>query len=340
MNLKVSVLSNGSILLDGAPVALSNLKAALEQADKTNGRVLYYRENAGADPPSQSQEVMDLVIANKLPISLSTKPDFSDYVDQFGQVRPRSAGISIVRPDRAILFLALPPPPPQTSLLAKQLASVIPSERGRKIAVIGSTAFTMAGTEAVPSLQEANRAIPFFGLLCGLNYIGHTIWIFDGNPSAFPAGLEQSEILIVDSAMLPSLPADWMQAAQRAMQGDRRIFVHDRTSGRLSEPAGEASYVNHLLTALGKGSAASVEITPGTTVPNLAGLPFRYESLDAQKVIDILLTAAGRTKLSPFQEQWTLKTKLVVKGQEPRLITFVLRLEAGKSNPALVIGKL
>ena len=246
MKLKVSVLSNGSILLDGTPVALANLKTALEQADRSTGGVLYYRENAGAEPPPESRDVMDLVIANKLPISLSSKPDFSDYVDRFGQLHSRTAdhetgsafataraqaagrngnrGIAIVRPDRAVLFLTLPAPSPETSGMAKQ---------GRNIAVIGSTEFTMPRAQELPSLQEASHAIPFFGILCGLSRIGHNISIFDGHPSALAPGLEQSEILIVDSAMLPSLPPDWMQVAQRIMQGDPRIFIHERKAGRL-----------------------------------------------------------------------------------------------------------
>ena len=89
MNLKVSVLSSGSILLDGTPVGLANLKDALETSRSANDRVLYYREEAAAEPPPQTKEVLELVIANKLPISLSSKPDFSDYADRFGQLHPR-----------------------------------------------------------------------------------------------------------------------------------------------------------------------------------------------------------------------------------------------------------
>jgi hypothetical protein len=396
VNLKVSVLSSGSILLDGTPVGLANLKAALEQADRANDRILYYREDAAAEPPPQTKEVLDLVIANKLPISLSSKPDFSDYADQFGRLHPRpeDAGgppnrfeprmpdvdpradaaaafakarakasgenenfrIAVVRPDRAVLFFPLPPPPPQTSEMAKKLSSVVPSDRGRNIAVISSTEFTMSRTGAGASLQEANSAIPFIGILCGLAYLGHRIWIFEGHPSALPLGLEQSDVLVVDSGMLPFLQPDWMQVAQRVMQDDPRIFVHDRKTYRLlqkfppvREPDGEGSYANCLLTALGKAAAGSVEVAAGGPVPNLtsltrdpeelkwiAELPFRYETLDSQKVIDVLLTAAGRSKLNPFKREWTLKTKLVAKGAEPKLITFTMRLE----KDVLVINKL
>lgn len=396
VNLKVSVLSSGSILLDGTPVGLANLKAALEQADRANDRVLYYREDAAAEPPPQTKEVLDLVIANKLPISLSSKPDFSDYADQFGRLHPRpeDAGgppnrfdprmpdvdlgadaaaafakarakasgetenfrIAVVRPDRAVLFFPLPPPPPQTSEMAQKLSSVIPSDRSRNIAVISSTEFSMSRTGTGASLQEANSAIPFIGILCGLAYLGHRIWIFEGHSSALALGLEQSEILVVDSGMIPFLQPDWMQVAKAVMQDDPRIFVHDRKTYRLlqkyppsQEPDGEGSYANCLLTTLGKGAAASAELAAGAPVPNLthltsdpdelkwiSELPFRYETLDSQKVIDVLLTAAGRSKLNPFKKEWTLKTRLVVKGADPKPVTFALRLE----KDVLVINKL
>ncbi len=394
MNLKVSVLSSGSILLDGTPVGLANLKTALERADRANDRVLYYREDAAHEPPPETKEVLDLVIANKLPISLSSKADFSDYADKFGHLHPRpedlggppnqfdprmpdvtldadaetafakardkassengSFRIAVVRPDRAVLFFPLPPPPPQTSEMAKQLSAVIPSDRSRNIAVISSTGFTMAGAGA--SLQEANSAIPFIGILCGLAYLGHRVWIFEGHASALALGLERSEILVVDSGMLPFLQPDWLEIAQRVMQDDPRIFVHDRKTYRLlqnfppyREPDGEGSYANSLLTALGKGTAPSVAIAAGAGVPDLAALvsdpeelkwiaelPFNYETLDSQKVIDVLLTAAGRSKLNPFKKEWTLQTRLIVTGAEPKPITFALRLE----KDALVIQKV
>jgi hypothetical protein len=157
-----------------------------------------------------------------------------------------------------------------------------------------------------------------------------------------------------------------MQVVQRVMQANRRVFIHGPKAGRLApaipsnqapgwkyaEPEGEAGYANCLLTTLGKGPGASVEIGTGRGVPNLAsltsnpevlewiaGLPFRYESLDPQKVIDVLLTTAGRSKLNPFKKQRTLTTKRVAKDAAPKLVTFELRLESGRPNPALVVNK-
>ena len=86
---RVSVLASGKILLDGKESSLAEIRKAFEAATAKNGSVWYYRENAKAESPPQGMEVVKLVIDNKLPISLSSKPDFSDYIDENGQSHPR-----------------------------------------------------------------------------------------------------------------------------------------------------------------------------------------------------------------------------------------------------------
>jgi hypothetical protein len=405
--LRISVPSSGSLLLDGRAVALLDLKAALEQADRATDCVLYYRENAAAEAPPESMEVMKLIIENKLPVSLSSKPDFSDYVDRFGQFHPRptdvpemlqrdpfaphmpdvdlrpaaeelfanarklasgesgNPGIVMVSPDRRLLLLPLPPPSARTARMAKGLRKIIPSDRGRNIAVIGNTGFTMSSGPGAPSVEEASRAIPFLGFLAGFCYAGHKIWIFEGHPSALAAGLAESEVLLLDSAMLPFLQSDWMQVAQRVMHTDRRVFIHKREGYQLlpvvqcgkapgwcySEPDGEASYVNCLLTTLAKGSVPSVEIVTGAPVPHLAGLasdpdeldwiaslPFKYEALSAGMVIFTLLCSTGGLK-NWFRREWTHTMKLALENEESRDQTFVFRLQRRWVKPVLQISK-
>jgi len=73
-----------------------------------------------------------------------------------------------------------------------------------------------------------------------------------------------------------------------------------------AEPDREASYANCLLMMLAKGTRSSVMVASGQPLPRLAefttdpedldwinGLPFRYDQLDANKVIEIILQAAG-----------------------------------------------
>ncbi len=89
MEIKISVLSSGEILLDGKAARLSAIQDALEKADRKEDFVLYYREGSGAEPPPQALRVMNLIVTQELPVSFSSRPDFSDYLDQFGQSHAR-----------------------------------------------------------------------------------------------------------------------------------------------------------------------------------------------------------------------------------------------------------
>jgi len=55
---------------------------------QSGGKVWYYRENASGEPHPNAMKVIALVADNKLPVRLSTKPDFSDAVDDKGESRP------------------------------------------------------------------------------------------------------------------------------------------------------------------------------------------------------------------------------------------------------------
>ncbi len=190
--------------------------------------------------------------------------------------------------------------------------------------------------------------------------------MFEGHPSALVAGLTDSEFLLVDSGMLPFLQPDWMAVVNGAMKPGGRVYLHDREKyqlrllaasnrppgWRISEPDGEASYANCLLTTLAKGTAESVEIVPGRPVPDLAalttkqdelewiaGLPFRYDLLDAQKVMAVFLDAAARGKVDPSQKEWFLTTKVVSKTEAPRMQKFVFRREQKSLETILHISK-
>jgi len=209
--------------------------------------------------------------------------------------------------------------------------------------------------------------IPFLGFLIGWSQAGHQVWVFEGHPSALVAGLAESEFLLLDSGMLPFLQSDWMAVAKRTMTAGGKVFLHDRQKyerlrlaasdrppgWQISEHDGEASYANCLLTTLAKGSAESVTVISGSPVPELArltkdpeeldwiaGLPFRYDVLDAQKVITLLLRFAGKGKVGLFQKEWILTTKLVRQKDEPRIQTFVFRRERKWLKTVLHFSKL
>jgi hypothetical protein len=87
--LRISVLSSGKILLDGKKATVSEVKKALTRANSEKGAVWYYRESGKGEPPVEAIEIFKFMVESKLPISLSTKPDFSDYIDDQGQSHPR-----------------------------------------------------------------------------------------------------------------------------------------------------------------------------------------------------------------------------------------------------------
>src|SRR5260370_4564207 len=95
------MLASVAILQDGQTGELEQLDAALERAKQDHGQVWYYREATGAAPPT-GLAVIQRVVQRKLPISLSSKPDFSDWVDGQGVSHPRAAeGAAAGTPGRA-----------------------------------------------------------------------------------------------------------------------------------------------------------------------------------------------------------------------------------------------
>ena len=263
MVLKLSALASGELLLDGKPIGLDALEQTLQAADKDTTGVWYYREAAGQEPHTNAKTVIDLVIKHKLRVSLSSKPDFSDYVDAKGVSHPRAAqaitqmpevaaaanigeifgnirktaagdkgqgGLVILRPDRN--YLVVPPMPenPELKKFAEGLAQLFPGGVQRNIAVISNTGF--GGPSGAPTIADVDKAIPFFGLLMALSYLGHAVWVFEGHASALQAGCSNADALLVDSAMLPLLPPGWQETARGAMR-NANILVHDRATFQL-----------------------------------------------------------------------------------------------------------
>ncbi len=84
-SLRISVLTSGKILVGGKETTLPELDKMLIELKKVNGTVWYYREAGQEEPPPQAMEVIKLVADKSLPVTLSSKPDFSDYVGEDGQ---------------------------------------------------------------------------------------------------------------------------------------------------------------------------------------------------------------------------------------------------------------
>ena len=90
---KISTLASGALLLNGQPTDLSSIEAEFKRLQTQEGAVWYYRENPRAEPSPEAmsviQSVIKLVIQYRLPITFSSKPDFSDYIDANGRSQPR-----------------------------------------------------------------------------------------------------------------------------------------------------------------------------------------------------------------------------------------------------------
>jgi hypothetical protein len=165
-------------------------------------------------------------------------PEVEDRVEieqAFAKIRKMAQGdkrrtsLVILRPDRRYLVLPAMPETPDLKHAVLGLQRLVPSTIKRNIAVIAYTVFPSAGE---PSINDVNRSIPFVGMLMGLTYIGHAVWVFEGHPAALEAGCRHADVLIVDSAMLPFLSAGWQESAAQTMR-NKNILVHDRGTFQL-----------------------------------------------------------------------------------------------------------
>ena len=135
----------------------------------------------------------------------------------------------VLREDGKCLLLPAMRPTSVKLEMTAAIEQIIPSTTKRKVAVIGEISWASSDQ---PSLQAANQAIPFWGLLMGFASIGHAVWVFRGSADLLCAGCRGADVLIVDSASLGSLPRGWQVEAARVMRNPQ-ILVHDRASYKL-----------------------------------------------------------------------------------------------------------
>ena len=86
---EVQVNSAGEIRVDSVLVSLDQVDKRFAKLAGEGGEVWYYREAPLGEPPPNAMRVIELVVKHRLPLSMSSKPDFSDYIDENGQSQPR-----------------------------------------------------------------------------------------------------------------------------------------------------------------------------------------------------------------------------------------------------------
>ena len=145
--------------------------------------------------------------------------------------------VLLVQPDGSFLVLPCPPPGSMAAENIAQIESIVPSTIKRNVSAIGHTEIVSGQKKPVavggPEVVRAvGQAIPFFGLLIGMAYVGHTVRVFNGRTPPLAFGCKDADVLIVDSAVAGLLGEDWKTIASTAMR-NANIFIHDRPSYKL-----------------------------------------------------------------------------------------------------------
>ncbi len=83
--LKIAVTQNGNVTANGKRATLAELAHACRDLAKQKGEVWYYREAPKEDPPPIALKVLEIVTRYDLPIRLSSKPDYSDSINEKGE---------------------------------------------------------------------------------------------------------------------------------------------------------------------------------------------------------------------------------------------------------------
>jgi hypothetical protein len=86
--LKIAVMADGRIMVDGSPTTIDSVCVSLKRLAEQKGVVWYYREAGQGKAPPESTEVIQSVIENRLPIRISSRPDFSDAIGPDGRPVP------------------------------------------------------------------------------------------------------------------------------------------------------------------------------------------------------------------------------------------------------------
>ena len=234
--------------------------------------------------------------------------------------------VAIITPGRLTMFSPCAEPNSIPEKVIAQERLMMPPDPPLKISVISYTFIEALAT-------EIDKAIPFRGFLNSWAYLGHSVIVFEGHPSAFESGVRDCDVLFVDSGMLPFIPLNWIDVASRVMNEEARVFVHDRATYTLSQittkldaaqskARTQVHYAELLLRLLMRATRSSIEITSSTMVPDLAELitdpsdrewlsksfSIERENIDADSIIDGFLQRAGWHWYTLFKKTGVLRS--------------------------------
>ena len=136
----------------------------------------------------------------------------------FGSKTPQRQ-IALITPGRMIVQLPCPAPNSMDANSVRQIEQILPSKPPRNVVAIAYTALeALLGPDKKITVQSVGKVVPFVGFLIGFGYVGHTVIIFEGHPSALATGLRGADLLLIDARMIPFLQKDWVDIAYSVMR--------------------------------------------------------------------------------------------------------------------------
>jgi hypothetical protein len=234
----LSVLASGKILLNDGEISVSELEQALDDAQRSGTRIRYTRENPQEPASQEAAAVIQMIIDRGLSVEfagISNVIAMPGIEALFVKVRKKAAesrGVSLVRPDRTHFILPGPPDGSIKAPMVEGVKAVIPSEAPRFVAAMVAQGALAGDPSQKPSLPEVARRVPFMGLLVGLAYTGHAVWMFEASAEWASAGSEEADVLIVDSEAIASLAPSWLEDAARVMRNGN-VLVYDRSRQKI-----------------------------------------------------------------------------------------------------------
>lgn len=135
--------------------------------------------------------------------------------------------IAILNKDRSSLYFPCPPKGSIPKELEDMAISLLSPSEPCNVIVIGNTA-------PFCNHSHPSSAIPFFSLLIGLSYIGHTVIIFEGDKTTMEVFCKDADICIVDEAMIKFLEQDWNETLKGLIKNEE-VYVYDRKTCNLNE---------------------------------------------------------------------------------------------------------
>jgi biopolymer transport protein ExbD len=87
--MKVKVFVDGRITAYDKEVNLDDLDKQLSLLKESEDVVWYYREAGNQEPHPNAMQIMELIVKHGIPVTFSSKADFSDYIGPDGVSHPR-----------------------------------------------------------------------------------------------------------------------------------------------------------------------------------------------------------------------------------------------------------